>query len=302
MATLPATHKSSLALPITRAEELTLSAFLLSKRNPNTRSAYRGDLLHFRGWLLSLKPGASLLEVSRPVLDLYREQLETREGFSPASAARKLAALASFYRYLVTQRKLEANPASGLERPKAPAESPRTGLSRAEARALIRSAEEQGATAAALVAALLYRGLRISEALQLDAESFTKEAGVLSVRITRKGGKVSRITFPGEAGALLHPALRRGAGPLIRGGNGGRLTRQSAARLVAGLGRKIQLARPLVPHDLRHAAITNLLDAGGSLAEAQDFAGHSSPVTTRRYDRHRRADTAAVKLAEYLST
>jgi integrase len=57
-----------------------------------------------------------------------------------------------------------------------------------------------------------------------------------------------------------------------------------------------------VPHDLRHAAITNLLDAGASLAEAQDFAGHASPVTTRRYDRHRRADTAAVKLAQYLAS
>lgn len=302
MATLTHTRSTALATPLTRSDELLLSAFLLSKRNTNTRAAYRGDLLHFHGWLLGLRPGASLLEVSRPLVDLYREQLETREGLSPSSTARKLAAVASFYRYLVAQKKLDANPASGVERPKAPAESPRSGLTRAEARELVRVAQEEGATASALVAALLYRGLRISEALQLNAESFTKEAGVLSARITRKGGKVSRITFPGEAGSLLRGALREGSGPLIRGANNGRLTRQSASRVLAALGRKIQLGRPLVPHDLRHAAITNLLDAGASLAEAQDFAGHASPVTTRRYDRHRRADTAAVKLAEYLAS
>lgn len=302
MATLTHTRSTVLATPLARTDELLLSAFLLSKRNANTRAAYRGDLLHFHGWLLGLRPGASLLEVSRPLVDLYREQLETREGLSPSSTARKLAAVASFYRYLVAQKKLDANPASGVERPKAPAESPRSGLTRAEARELVRVAQEEGATASALVAALLYRGLRISEALQLDAESFTKEAGVLSARITRKGGKVSRITFPGEAGSLLRGALRGGSGPLIRGVNNGRLTRQSASRMLASLGRKIQLGRPLVPHDLRHAAITNLLDAGASLAEAQDFAGHASPVTTRRYDRHRRAETAAVKLAEYLAS
>jgi site-specific recombinase XerD len=302
MATPARTHSTQLDTQPSRAEELALSAFLLSKRNPNTRSAYRGDLLGFRGWLTSLKPGASVLTVSRPVLDLYREQLEARERYSPATAARKLAALASFYRYLVAQRQLDANPAAGLERPKTPAESPRSGLTRGEARKLILEAQQQGASASALVAALLYRGLRVTEALQLDTESFSKEAGVLSVRITRKGGKVSRVTFPGEAGELLSAALRRGSGPLVRGTLGGRLTRQSAARLVASLGRKIELGRALVPHDLRHAAITNLLDAGASLAEAQDFAGHASPVTTRRYDRHRRADTAAVKLAQYLAS
>jgi site-specific recombinase XerD len=302
MSNLTRSTASTLEQPLPRREQLLLEGFLLSKRNPNTRAAYRRDLLDFHSWLLSLKPDAQLVEVSRPVLDLYSEHLTHRVRFSEATSARKLAAVSSFYRYLVREKQLSANPAAAVERPKAPSDSPRTGLTRAEARALIHAAQLEGATASALIAALLYRGLRISEALQLDAGRFAKEGTELSTQLKRKGGRAQRVSFPAEAAELLSAALKRGAGPLIRGPRGGALTRQSASRLVAALGRKIQLGRPLCPHDLRHAAITNLLDAGGSLAEAQDFAGHASPLTTRRYDRHRRADTGAAKLAAYLAS
>lgn len=277
-----------------------LQGFLISKANLNTRHAYQRDLLNLQSWLIGYS--LTLTQATRPILDLYREQLANRDNYSPASQARKLAAVSAFYGYLVKSEKLGANPASDIERPKVGSDTPRTGLTRAEAQSIIAKAKEESASHSALVALLLYRGLRVSEAVALNTQDLSSESGSLVALVRRKGGKRQRISFPPEAAKLLKPAIKLGEGALIRGERGGRITRQSAARMVAQLAKKIELNRALCPHDLRHAAITNLLDAGGSLAEAQDFAGHASPVTTRRYDRTRRADTAALKLASWLST
>jgi site-specific recombinase XerD len=59
----------------------------------------------------------------------------------------------------------------------------------------------------------------------------------------------------------------------------------------------------LSPHSLRHTAITLALDAGASLRDVQDFAGHRDPRTTRRYDRSRHSldRNAAYTLAAYLA-
>lgn len=276
-----------------------LQAFLISKANLNTRHAYQRDLLNLQSWLIGYH--LTLTQATRPILDLYREQLANRENYSPASQARKLAAVSAFYSYLVKSDKLGANPASNIERPKVGSDSPRTGLTRAEAKQLIQAGKEESPAHSALVALLLYRGLRVSEAVALNTQDLSNESGYFVALVKRKGGKRQRISFPPEAVKLLKPSLKLGDGALIRGERGGRITRQSAARMISQLAKRIELKRQLCPHDLRHAAITNLLDAGGSLAEAQDFAGHASPVTTRRYDRTRRADTAAIKLASWLT-
>ncbi|HET9720893.1 MAG TPA: tyrosine-type recombinase/integrase [Solirubrobacteraceae bacterium] len=59
----------------------------------------------------------------------------------------------------------------------------------------------------------------------------------------------------------------------------------------------------LSPHCLRHSAITFALDAGASLRDVQDYAGHKDPRATRRYDHSRdRLDrNAAYTVAAYLA-
>ncbi len=141
-----------------------------------------------------------------------------------------------------------------------------------------------------------------SAALSLNVEDLTKEQGVTVVTVKRKGGKRFRVVLSAEALELLSPALRKGAGAIVRGERGARWDRRKAARVVNALGRSIHLGRNLCPHDLRHAAITNALIAGAPLEAVQDMAGHSSPVTTQRYNRARfqLANSAAHNLGVYL--
>jgi site-specific recombinase XerD len=65
------------------------------------------------------------------------------------------------------------------------------------------------------------------------------------------------------------------------------LSRHAVARVVARLARAAGITKRISPHSCRHAFVTLALDAGATLRDVQDAAGHASPETTRRYDRAR---------------
>ena len=115
------------------------------------------------------------------------------------------------------------------------------------------------------------------------------ERGHQVVRIRRKGG--SRATVPLAAPVTLAIKLcleRRSAGPLLVTRTGRPLDRSGAARLLTRVATVSLPNRHNVhPHLLRHAWVTLALDAGVSLRDVQDAAGHSDAKSTRRYDRAR---------------
>ena len=80
----------------------------------------------------------------------------------------------------------------------------------------------------------------------------------------------------------------RTAGPLIlRPTSGKPIDRRDAYRMVARVAKAARIPRHISPHSLRHAAITNALDAGVPLRDAQILARHADPRTTEHYDRAR---------------
>ena len=133
----------------------------------------------------------------------------------------------------------------------------------------------------------------------------------------RKGARKARIPLaPARAAALdayLAERARRGglsdtrqlAGPLLATASGGRLRQGHLWELVRRLARDagIQAWDQLSPHCLRHSAITFALDAGATLRDVQDYAGHKDPRTTRRYDHARDSldRNAAYAVAAYLA-
>ena len=79
---------------------------------------------------------------------------------------------------------------------------------------------------------------------------------------------------------------QRASGPLIlRGISGRAIDRRDVYRMVARIAKTAGIARHISPHSLRHAAITNALDAGVPLRDAQILARHADPRTTEHYDR-----------------
>ncbi|MCM0676560.1 tyrosine-type recombinase/integrase [Micromonospora phytophila] len=285
-------------------------AWLRNRRlSAHTRDAYRRDIAGWLAWCAGreLNPlQANFLHVNE-----YGRTLEATLGartgrpLTPATVARRLSALSSWYDFLVKLRAVEANPVAGADRPRIDRDHSATvGLTPEEVAALLAAAEaDTGPTAArnrAAIALLADLGLRVGELVSLDLTDLGAERGHRSVRFVGKGGKPRRRALtPGTAYALDAYLAQRAAaqgvavseltGPLLVTATGGRLDRHSVFRLVRRLAQAagIPAWAKLSPHSLRHAFATTARAEGVPLEDVQDAMGHADPRTTRRYDRDR---------------
>ncbi|WP_322767551.1 tyrosine-type recombinase/integrase [Frankia sp. Cr1] len=286
--------------PLTRH----VAAWLLGHRSAHTRTAYGRDLRAFLGWCAARD--ITVITATRGHVDAYARELEEVDGRSVATVARRLSALASFYAYLVAEDVLTRSPLTHVKRPRLGDDSQTTGLDRDEVRALLATAATDSPRAHALIGLLAGNGLRIGEALAADVADLDTERGHRVLRIVRKGGKRATVPLAPSVAAVLDVYLDgRADGPLFTTRTGRRLDEPAVFRLIRRLARDagIASASKLSPHSLRHSFVTLSLDAGVSLRDVQDAAGHSDPRTTRRYDRarHNLDRHAAYQLAGYLA-
>jgi integrase len=104
--------------------------------------------------------------------------------------------------------------------------------------------------------------------------------------ITRKGGKVITIPPASRTASAIDLTIgERTDGPLFLNGDGRRLDRHGATRIVHRVTRRAGIAKQVGPHTLRHAFISAALDPGVPLRDAQEAASHADPSTTMRSDR-----------------
>jgi len=162
-----------------------------------------------------------------------------------------------------------------------------------------------GARDGAILAMLYTCGLRRAELVALPLEAYNPETGELRV-LKAKGGKQRIVYVDNGAAAALRDWLEvRGTepGPLFTAVNrGGRVVAggMSGQALYAALRKRAEQAgvAAFTPHDLRRTCVSDLLDAGADVVTVQHIAGHSSPLTTARYDR--RPDAAKRKAQNLL--
>ena len=279
-----------------------VEAWLANRRlSAHTRAAYRRDLTGWLAWCAGrdLDPlRVSFLHVNAYARDL-ESTLDGRTGrpLAPATVARKLSAVSSWYAFLAKLRAVEGNPVAGADRPRVARDHSATvGLTTDEVAGLLAAAEaDTGPTAArnrAVLALLADLGLRVGEVVGLDSADVGYERGHRSVRFLGKGGQPRRRALtPGTAAAIDAYLTVRGAepGPLFVTAGGGRLDRHAVFRLVRRYARDagIPAWAKLSPHSLRHAFATTARDEGVPLEDVQDAMGHADPRTTRRYDRDR---------------
>jgi site-specific recombinase XerD len=298
------------ALVVAGAAGDVLEAWLANRRlSERTRLAYRGDVAGWLAW--SAERRVDPLRATFLHVNQYARALEStvdgRTGRppTPATVARKLSALSSWYGFLVKLGAVPANPVSGADRPRVDRDHSATvGLTPDEVDALLAAARAAaGPTAArtrAAVALLADLGLRVGELVSLDCADLGHERGHRSVRFVGKGGRPRRRALtPGTAAALDEYLTTRAAaagvpperlaGPLLATATGGRLDRHAVFRLVRRLARDagIPAWARLSPHSLRHAFATTARAEGVPLEDVQDAMGHADPRTTRRYDRDR---------------
>ena len=256
--------------------------------SPHTVRAYVDDLRQFVAHLrahLGREPrprDVDHLHVRAFLAGLHRQ------GLKKSSAARKLASLRTFFRYLCREGVLAANPARAILSPRLEKRIP-LHVDEAE---IARLVEVEGTSDAAVraraILELLYAtGIRCAELVGLDLPEVDLEARF--VRVLGKGHKERVVPFGAPAERALREYLpvrlkhRPRSDALLVNARGGRLTDRSVRAIVQKRVREVALAHRVSPHGLRHSFATHLLDAGIDPRTIQVLLGHRALATTARY-------------------
>jgi integrase/recombinase XerD len=256
----------------------------------NTLDAYRRDLSKFTEYAAGRglkKPG----EIKRGhLLDflgtLYARRLDAR------SVARHLVSLRQFFRFLMMDELITADPSISVESPKFRKSLPEF-LSVEEVELLLTQPDASTATGLrdkAMIELLYSAGLRVSELCGLAVDDLHSNAG--SLRCVGKGNKERLVPVGRNALAVIQEYLNnsrpeilgeRTSKYLFVNRNGNKLGRIVFWKLLGAYGRKAGLRKALKPHMLRHSFATHLLDRGGDLRSVQLMLGHSDISTTQIY-------------------
>lgn len=276
------------------------SRFLLSERNASreTVRAYVREVSDLRDFLAGSPGDETRGGGWRGVtpVDLRRYLAARFPGRKGATIARKIAAVRSFFSFLVAQGEMPGNPAVGLASPRRETRLPEF-LPVDEMLDLVRAAQPagwRGLRNAAILELLYSSGLRVGELVSLRRGDLSLEEG--TVRVTGKGRKTRVVPVGEQANRALEgyldacPFPRPGGtggweAPLFRNARGGALTARSVARILARSLDAAGIGRHLTPHGIRHSFATHLLESGADLRAIQEMLGHASLSTTQRYAR-----------------
>jgi len=262
----------------------------------HTCRAYLNDLCRFEAFLmehgLAAGPdgGVDLGRVDHVMIRAYLSSLYRINRKS--SIARKMAAMRSFFAFLLRNGVIRSNPAKLVNTPKQEKHIP-VALSVDDAFRLVEFPGEghTGETRDRAILELLYSsGLRVGELVGLDMNSVDLELGV--VRVIGKGQKERIVPVGSKAVTALRNYLDQrqrsfgengGQQAVFLNLRGGRLTSRSVARIVKKYASRCGILKRISPHSLRHTFATHLLDGGADLRGIQELLGHASLSTTQKY-------------------
>jgi integrase/recombinase XerC len=263
---------------------------------------YASDLEQFYGYFSppGVQPPAPAA-IDAPLLREWLTSLYDRK-LDPISVRRKLAAVRSFFQFLLREKSVPTNVARLLRTPKAPKRVP-----------LVPTAEQTNTLVdgvgldqferphperdVALFELLYGCGLRISELVGLNIDDF--DLRERWIRVRGKGRKERQVPYAEKASLALEKYLgqrsaKAGERALLVNHRGGRLSDRGAREIVKFYARMISGDASLHPHSLRHAYATHLLADGADLRAIQELLGHARLATTQKYTQVSLTDLMAV--------
>ncbi len=262
----------------------------------NTLLGYGDDLEQFNAFLeRHFERGkVELLRVDRLTIRLFLGELLER-GLSRRSVARKLAAVRSFYKYLVKKNAVASNPAVNILSPRIERRLP-TYLDESSVAALMDEPSPdtaEGLRDRAMLELFYGCGLRLSELTSLDLGNIDDVGN--TVKVTGKGRKQRIVPLGSKAKAALKAYLKR-RGEFISPGTrsedrealffaatGRRMYAKSAYLIVRKYMEKVSELEKKSPHILRHTFATHLLNRGADVRAVKELLGHESLSTTQLY-------------------
>jgi len=280
--------------------------WLANITNAKTRRAYKLDVAEFSAFS-GLTQTIQLRTVTRAHVIAWRKDMEIR-SLSPATIRRKLSALSSLFDYLCERNAVAGNPVDGVKRPMANNNEGSTpALGDAQARKLLDAPPKntlKGIRDRAILATLLYHGIRREELCQLRVRDMQSRQGVVHFRVKGKRGKTRFVPVHpkgqrlieeylafamhgGELeGPLFRPVKNNRTGTLEKHLDPGSIYRNIVHHYgrITGIGAEVI---GLCVHSLRATAATNALSHEADIAKVQEWLGHANVSTTRLYDRRK---------------
>lgn len=213
-----------------------------------------------------------------------------------SSIARKLAALRTFFQFLVREELLELNPAKLVATPKLEKKLPKH-LTIEEAIRFIESPDPEtdlGKRDRAMLELMYATGVRVAELTTLNIADVDFRNQL--ARVTGKRRKQRIVPFGDPAGAAIQcyldvrdrflmnaPISKRDEQAMFLNYQGTRITTRSVGRMVEKYIRLCAGMHNISPHALRHSFATHLLDSGADLRDIQELLGHARLSTTQVY-------------------
>ena len=260
----------------------------------NTIAAYRNDLTQFLRYLEQQDNVSSWAEVNKDTIINYVLNLKERE-YTSSTVARKVAAIKSFFHYLMAEKVITDDPTATLDSPKVKKRLPKA-ISREDIEKLL-AAPAQGKSAKsqrdhALLELLYASGMRVTELVSLDVSDVNLASGSVRVRGKKASSKERIIPVGDPALEALQIYVNKGRMQLVRdpeeralflNHRGQRLTRQGLWLIIKHYVDEVGISDDVTPHTLRHSFAAHKLSQGKSLQDIQKLLGHANISTTQVY-------------------
>ncbi len=271
---------------------------LESERNlsPHTKRNYLIDLNQFRGFLegQELLPRGRLDQIDHMVIRSFLSSLY-RNKTKRSTVSRKVAALRSFFNFLVRRGRVRQSPAEMVQSPRRDKYLP-VSLSVDEVFSLLKVAfgdDPAGRRDRAILELIYSSGVRVGELTGLNLGDVDLGQGVMKVKGKGRKERIVPVGKPAISALSAYLQKRKALvraraenyleAPIFVNRLGTRLTERSVARIVEKYIRMSGVNKRVGPHTLRHSFATHLLDAGADLRVIQELLGHESLSTTQKY-------------------
>lgn len=273
------------------------SSFLKLERSlsPNSIEAYLHDVEMLHQYLLMKYPQVSPVRVTSKHLQQFLQYINEL-GMSAHSQARILSGIKGFFKYLMFEEMIAADPTALIEGPKLGRRLPDT-LNYTEIEKLFNAIDQsrpEGGRNRAMLEVLYSSGLRVSELVELRLNNVYADIGFL--RVIGKGNKERLVPIGRDALKYLRIYIDEIRGrsphkPPVKGfdsyvflnRNGRKLTREMVFMIIKSLAAQINLNKSISPHTFRHSFATHLIEGGADLRAVQEMLGHESITTTEIY-------------------
>ncbi len=256
----------------------------------NTLESYGRDLRQYQTYLQNGHMDF-IKDSNRSTILAYLNNLQIK-GRAVSTISRNLAAIKSFYQYLVRERYLEKDPAAHLESPKLEKKLPKI-LTISEVEELLKQPNTflpTGLRDKAMLELLYATGIRVSELISLNISDINLDMGY--IKCYGKGAKERIVPLGSIAARCVQDYIGKGRPKLVRtyeeaalfvNHHGNRLTRQGFWKIIKKYAQEASINKEITPHTLRHSFATHLLENGADLRSVQEMLGHADISTTQIY-------------------